>query len=1735
MRKILTFLCLIFMFFITFQAYTQAPVKIWDKTLGSGGADNASSMVRTSDGGFVIAGYSLGGITGDKSEASRGDHDFWIVKINSAGQKVWDKTIGGSNWDQAAAIITTSDGGYLVAGYSYSGISGDKTEVNKGIRDYWVVKLNSSGQIVWDKTLGGSGEDLAYAITESSDGGFVIAGGSASGISVDKSEVSRGSTDYWIVKLDNLGQKVWDKTIGGDGFDLPNSIIETSDGGFVIAGYSQSFIAGDKSEANKGSDDYWIVKLNSLGQKVWDKTIGGSGSEGASSIVETSDNGLVISGSSFSGISGDKTEVSRGFDDYWIVKLNSLGQKIWDKTIGGNGRDNSISIISSTDGGFIIAGYSVSGISGDKSEASKGNNDYWTVKLNSLGQKIWDKTIGTIGTDYAQGCATSTDGGYVIAGYTTSSGISGDKTEASKGGSDYWIVKLQEPCPTFPGNIAYINTNATGANSGVDWANAFTSLESALSAARTCPITQIWVAQGTYKPSAYPTVITGSPTLTNRDFTFELVDGVGIYGGFVGTETALTQRVAGNTTILSGDIGSVGSNTDNCYHVILSLSHSMVCRLDGLTITGGNANGTITISGVSQDVGGGLYNKTSSPNITNVIFYSNSSSGGGSGVVNFNSNSSSLSNVIFLENSTLTGGAGMLNSNCPLVNLSNVVFSNNTAGNAGGGLYNYNSSPKLTNVVFSKNVVSTGLLGGAGIYNVNSPVVIKNSIFWGNQITGNPTAASSDISNSSIGGISIITTSFTSMQLANNTTNYPTANFPNIGTSNNLFSQNPLFINDTDPDGADNIFMTPDDGLSLQSASPCKDAGTSTGASTTDITGAARVGNVDMGAYEFQGLCTTIAGSVGSDATVCSGANSGTLTLTGHTGSILRWESSIDNFVTIVTIANTTTTQNYSNLTQTTKYRAVVQNGTCASANSGTATITVGSGTVAGTVGTDASVCSGSNSGTLTLTGHTGSILRWESSIDNFVTIVSIANTTTTQNYSNLTQTTKYRAVVQNGTCTSANSIPATITVGSGTVAGTVGTDASVCSGSNSGTLTLTGHTGSILRWESSIDNFVTIVTIANTTTTQNYSNLTQITKYRAVVQNGTCASANSGTATITVGSGTVGGSVGSDIAVCTGSNSGTLTLTGQIGTILRWESSTDNFATIVTIANTTTLQSFINLTQTTKYRVVVQNGICTVANSAPATITILSPNAPVATGANIFLGGSVTLTATGCTGAGFALIWFTTIGDVPVTMPVSPTFNTQYYSKCQQTLGATVCTSAKSNDVTVTVSPAPIVTVIYVNQANLNPTQDGLTWATSYENLQSGLSSASAGVEVWVAKGTYKPTTTNTRTVAFELPSGVKMYGGFIGTEVASSQRDFKVNETILSGDIGIVGTYTDDSYHVLKIINANNQTFVDGFSIKYGYAANQPPVSSNNLSGSSLSPVSIESGGAIYIQSGNPTVSNCIIQNNFAIFGAGIYCEDGSIANINACIISGNFATFGGGVYVLNSNTNFYNDLITGNKGLGGGMYINHCNPILYNLTIASNDGAVGGMYNTPNPGVESYPVIKNSILWNNSNSSIVGKLSTITYSIIQGGYSGIGNRNLDPKFFSPNAPNLSPTTSGNYQVMNISPAIDGGNNGTISLTDKDLINNLRIYNAGIIDMGTYEFQGSRIGGTITSIISGDWDKGSTWDSGISPLAGDNVIINNNHTVKILETGTAKNVEIKTNAKLIHSSTSSKLQVGI
>jgi hypothetical protein len=432
-----------------FPLYAQPTIQ-WDKTLGASDFEYFTALQQTRDGGYILGGWSNSGSSGDKTEGSRGGSDYWVVKLDAAGNKVWDKTFGGDNYDNLSSLQQTSDGGYILGGFSASGISGDKTEA-ADYWDYWVVKLDAAGNKQWDKTIGGNGGDYLSALQQTSDGGYVLGGTSDSGISGDKTEPKRGGCDveqgchpdYWVVKLDADGNKVWDKTLGGTGLDGLNALQQTSDGGFILGGNSDSDFSGEKTEDHRGRWDYWVVKLDAMGNKVWDKTLGGNENEALYSLQQTKDGEYILGGWSGSGVGGDKTEANRGLSgsDYWVVKLDAAGNKQWDKTLGGKWGDNLFALQQTRDGGYILGGASDSPISGDKTQASKGSNDFWVVKLDPAGNKVWDSTFGGSLADNLYVLWQTRDGGYILGG-TSNSPISGDKTEASKGSDDYWVVKL---------------------------------------------------------------------------------------------------------------------------------------------------------------------------------------------------------------------------------------------------------------------------------------------------------------------------------------------------------------------------------------------------------------------------------------------------------------------------------------------------------------------------------------------------------------------------------------------------------------------------------------------------------------------------------------------------------------------------------------------------------------------------------------------------------------------------------------------------------------------------------------------------------------------------------------------------------------------------------------------------------------------------------------------------------------------------------------------------------------------------------------------------------------------------------------------------------------------------------------------------------------------------------------------------------------------------------------------
>lgn len=443
--QIFGFLILLF----SFNAFGQQtpPSRQWGKTLGSSGWDELQKMRPATGGGYMLGGYSNGDANGEKSENSRGSFDFWIIRTDERGNKIWDKTYGGSGDDKLYDLQETSDGGWILGGISYSNKSGEKSENSRGGYDFWVIKIDISGNLEWDKTIGGKADDKLYSIQQTQDGGYILGGWSASDISGEKSQSNRGIQDYWVVKLDEVGNIIWDKTLGGNNLDELRAVKQTTDGGYILGGWSASDIGDEKSENNRGGNDYWIVKIDGFGNKQWDKTFGGSANDHLPSegLQLTRDGGYILGGSSFSGKNGDKSEMSRGTPDYWVVKTDALGNKQWDKTIGGYLWDDLRTVHQTADGGYMLGGFSNSRIGYEKSENSYGGNDYWIVKIDSTGRKEGDKIFGGTREDNLLHFLATPDGGYILGGASSSSRDYYDKTQNARGGYDFWIVKLG--CP----------------------------------------------------------------------------------------------------------------------------------------------------------------------------------------------------------------------------------------------------------------------------------------------------------------------------------------------------------------------------------------------------------------------------------------------------------------------------------------------------------------------------------------------------------------------------------------------------------------------------------------------------------------------------------------------------------------------------------------------------------------------------------------------------------------------------------------------------------------------------------------------------------------------------------------------------------------------------------------------------------------------------------------------------------------------------------------------------------------------------------------------------------------------------------------------------------------------------------------------------------------------------------------------------------------------------------------
>lgn len=448
----------------------QVPVweKMWDNRFGGTEDDIITTFHITPDSGIIMFGTSFSGITGDKTQANHDTSlttsDFWFVKTDSTGSILWDKRYGGTQFENLIDGIVTADGGFLGGGQSYSNISGDKTENNWDTtmfsNDYWVIKTDALGNVSWDKRFGGSLYELFGSVRQLNDGGFLISGTSFSGADGDKTEVSQGGWDYWLIRTDNIGNKIWDKRFGGPGDDFCTASLITSDGNYVVAGYSNSIAGGDKSEATRGFNDYWIIKLDENGVKLWDKTLGGNYNDWLFALAVSPDGGIVAGGQSFSEATGDKTaanhEAAPSGSDRWIVKIDSNGNKIWDKTIGGMATDDVSRIIPINDGGFLISGESYSDIGGDKTEDNLGPEQTWVVKIDSAGIIAWDKTLFTYGHDEAGSAIPWGDECFISVNFTHADS-GGYKSLDSWGAGDYWMLKM---CIDNSTSLAHIENNS---------------------------------------------------------------------------------------------------------------------------------------------------------------------------------------------------------------------------------------------------------------------------------------------------------------------------------------------------------------------------------------------------------------------------------------------------------------------------------------------------------------------------------------------------------------------------------------------------------------------------------------------------------------------------------------------------------------------------------------------------------------------------------------------------------------------------------------------------------------------------------------------------------------------------------------------------------------------------------------------------------------------------------------------------------------------------------------------------------------------------------------------------------------------------------------------------------------------------------------------------------------------------------------------------------------------------
>jgi gliding motility-associated-like protein len=447
---------IVFTFLISFFKIISSiaqPTVEWDKTYGGNNYETLNDALKTEDEGFLLVGSTSSIVGGEVTQGGKGG-DFWLVRIDSTGKKLWDKrySSGDNDFSDICQTAIQNSDGYLLVGEKNTGVNIWSDTPTDGHRDIWVVQIRPTGEVIWEKSFGGDGEDVAFSVVKLPDGDYIISGNTDSKPDgVNKNSEAFGNSDVWLIRIRPNGDLVWEKTYGGNGKDEFPFLTLTQDGNVVFGAGTTSSDNGNKKSKTKGGKDYWVVKISPAnGNVIWEKDFGSNEKEEVRNILELKDGSIIVCGNSESGVFGDKSTPNYGQADYWILKIDKDGNKLWDRSFGGTGYDRAINLDQNKTGYFLVCGQSNSNPSGNKQDSAKGGIDFWILYLKDNGDLVWEKNIGGDFNDAVFKMVKFKDGAYLVCGLSNSN-KSGDKTENNRDTrnekidaltDDMWVVKI---------------------------------------------------------------------------------------------------------------------------------------------------------------------------------------------------------------------------------------------------------------------------------------------------------------------------------------------------------------------------------------------------------------------------------------------------------------------------------------------------------------------------------------------------------------------------------------------------------------------------------------------------------------------------------------------------------------------------------------------------------------------------------------------------------------------------------------------------------------------------------------------------------------------------------------------------------------------------------------------------------------------------------------------------------------------------------------------------------------------------------------------------------------------------------------------------------------------------------------------------------------------------------------------------------------------------------------------